>query len=135
MQSEFCRNVEETQNDRTMGILILLAVSLVTAASALSQSLDGLWRSQGYGYVFELRGSHLKAFEVTSMTCVLGFTARLQPITIAGGDSGSAATFVSNDGRRFFIRTGNSQGHRSMHFEDSTSDIQIERMKRLPVDI
>ena len=76
-----------------MRISILLAASLVPAAPASPESLDGVWQSQGYGYVFEVTGSHLKAFEVTSTTCVAGFTARLQPITTAGEDSGGAAAF------------------------------------------
>jgi hypothetical protein len=45
-----------------MWISILLASSLVAAARALSQSLEGVWHSQGYSYVYEVLGSHLKAF-------------------------------------------------------------------------
>jgi hypothetical protein len=67
-----------------MRISILLALSLLPAAPALSESLDGVWRSQGYGYVFEILGSRLKAFDVTSTTCVAGFAARLQPVATAG---------------------------------------------------
>ena len=114
-----------------MWSLILLAASLVTAAPVLAQSLDGLWQSQGYGYVFKIRGSHLKAFEVTSKTCVLGFTGRLQPSTMGGGNGGGAATFVSNEGRRLFIRAGDPTDRRLLHFEDSASDIRIDRLSSL----
>ena len=42
-------------------------------------SLEGIWRSQGYDYVFNFQGSVLKAFEVTRTTCVPGFTATHSP--------------------------------------------------------
>jgi hypothetical protein len=115
-----------------MWISILLTLSVVTAAPALSQSLQGVWRSQGYGYVFEVLGSQLKAFEVTSTTCVAGFTARLQRITTAGEDSGGTVAFQSNEGDKFFIRAGGEKDHRLLHFENSASDVRIDRMERLP---
>src|SRR5262245_46987501 len=114
-----------------MWILILLAASLVTTAGALARSLDGPWQSQGYGYVVEVRGPDLKEFEVTSTTCVLGFTARLHPTTIAG-DPGTAAVFVSDEGRRFSVRPGDSTDDKLLHFDNSATDIRIHRMKRLP---
>ena len=46
-----------------------------------ANSLDGIWRSQGYGYVFNFQGSALKAFEVTRTTCMPGFTATRSPTT------------------------------------------------------
>src|SRR6266851_3477674 len=111
-----------------MWISILLTLSVVTAAPALSQSLQGVWRSQGYGYVFEVLGSQLKAFEVTSTTCVAGFTARLQRITTAGEDSGGTVAFQSNEDDKFFIRAGGEKDHRLLHFENSASDVRIDRM-------
>lgn len=38
-------------------------------------SLDGVWRTEGYGYVFDIRGDRWTAYEVTSTTCVPGFIA------------------------------------------------------------
>src|SRR2546422_5129425 len=122
----------KTETLGPMWLSILLASSVVTAAPALSQSPEGVWQSQGYGYVFEVTGSHLKAFEVTSTTCVAGFTARLQPITTASEDSGGAAVFQSNEGDLFFIRAGGPKDHRLLHFENSASDVRIDRIETLP---
>ena len=54
------------------GLLIWGCLSLPSVA----QGLDGLWRSEGYGYVFEINNKILEAFEVTTRTCVRGFTAK-----------------------------------------------------------
>lgn len=122
----------KTETVEPVWISILLASLLVTAAPALSQSLDGVWQSQGYGYVFEFLGSHVKAFEVTSTTCVTGFTARLQPNPTAAEDFGGAAAFQSNEGHLFFIRPGGPKDHKLLHFENSASDVRIDRIERLP---
>lgn len=42
--------------NRTIGLTLLLGVSLV------AQSLDRVWRSQVYGYVFEIPGMSLQEY-------------------------------------------------------------------------
>ena len=61
---------------RIVRLSALLAIVLVLVSSGRAQSLDGVWRSQGYGYVFEIQGQALKAFELTATTCVPGFIGR-----------------------------------------------------------
>src|SRR6516165_394609 len=82
--------------------LVIVAVSLffapVTAFGA--DSLDGIWRSQGYGYVFNFQGSALKAFEVTRTTCMPGFTATRSPTT--GSDR--EVRFNTTDKDVLFVR-------------------------------
>src|SRR6266567_9335188 len=56
-------------------MLPLLAASYHAAST---QPLDSVWRSQGWGFVYEIRGARLQAFEVTSTTCVAGFKAERQ---------------------------------------------------------
>ncbi len=38
------------------------------------QSLDGKWESEGYGYYFSIVGSKLEAYELTTISCVFGFS-------------------------------------------------------------
>src|SRR5215470_3701914 len=99
--------------------LVIVAVSLffapVTAFGA--DSLDGIWRSQGYGYVFNFQGSALKAFEVTRTTCVPGFTATRLP---AAGP-GHEVTFTTTDTDVFFVRPGGDAVHQTLHFDGSAS--------------
>src|SRR5690242_5460104 len=88
----------------------LLAIAIL-CTPILAESLDGVWRSQGYGYVYEIHGPALKSFEVTGTTCVPGFTAD-RDITSAPGRE---ATFTSKEGDVLFIRTGASKDHKLLH--------------------
>jgi len=101
---------------------MVLAWSLAVAASGQTSTLDGVWRSQGYGLVFEIKGSMLRAFEVTSITCVSGFTAQMDAARIAGRE----ATVRRKGGNDFFMRTGGSNDHRILHNQGSASDVRID---------
>jgi hypothetical protein len=108
--------------------LVIAGCSLLFArVTAFGADLDGIWRSQGYGYVFNFQGSGLKAFEVTRTTCVPGFTATRLPT--AGSDRG--VTFTTTDRDVFFVRPGGDTAHQTLHFEGSASDMRIDRLPRL----
>src|SRR5215469_8559348 len=97
----------------------------VTALGA--NSLDGIWRSQGYGYVFNFQGSALKAFEVTRTTCMPGFTATRSPTT--GPDR--EVRFNTTDKDELFVRPGDDAAHQTLHFDGSASDMRIDRLPLL----
>lgn len=97
---------------------------LVAAALPAAQPLDGVWRSQGYGYVFEVHGPEWKTFEVTTETCVAGFTAK--------GAPGPETAFKSNEGDSFLVRLGGTADRKLVHFEGAASDIRIDRLPRMP---
>ena len=42
---------------------------------SLAGAQSSLWTSEGYGYVFDARPDTLRAFEVTSISCIPSFTA------------------------------------------------------------
>ena len=62
----------------------LFAIAIL-CAPIQAQPLDGVWRSQGYGYVYDIHGPALKSFEVTTATCVPGFTATRETSLISHG--------------------------------------------------
>src|SRR5438105_5046499 len=99
---------------------MLLASSLIPLAA---QSLDGVWRSQGYGNLYQIHGPTLKTFEVTTTTCVPSFTAK----AIAGRE----ATFKSRIGV-FSISAGTSDNRKLLQYADSLSTIKIERLPNMP---
>jgi hypothetical protein len=107
---------------------ILLAVASVAVAPAQTSSLDGVWRSQGYGHVLEIKGLMLKSFEVTATTCVPDGTARREEVQITGRE----ATFKTPQGSVFFIRAGGTADHKLLHNEGSASDVRIDRIPSLP---
>jgi hypothetical protein len=93
----------------------------------ISQNLDGVWGSDGYGYVFDVHGTVMQAFEVTAATCVPGFSARRDSTPVTGRE----ATFRdSND--VYFIRTGGTDDHRLLHRDGAASDIRIRLLPRKP---
>ncbi len=73
--------------------LTVLSCCLLATSAASPKSLDGFWRSEGYGYVFEIKGAALNAFEVTTTTCVPGLSAQRQRTLTTGRE----ATFKSRD--------------------------------------
>jgi hypothetical protein len=45
------------------------------ARAAPAPALDGVWRSDGYGYLLEVDGKRLRAFESTAVSCIPTWTA------------------------------------------------------------
>jgi hypothetical protein len=109
-------------------LLRLIACLAALGLSAQAQSIDGLWRSEGYGIVFDIHGQNLKTFEVTDTTCVVGGVAQREGTGIAGRE----ATFKSTDGDVFFIRSGGAADHKLLHTDGSASDVRIDWLTRLP---
>ena len=109
-------------------ISALLGAALLSIAPAIGQSLDGVWRSEGYGYAFNVRDGQWTAFEITSTTCVSGFTATRS----GGATSDREASFKKADGGSFFLRPGGSNDHRLLHVDGSASDMRIDRQSRMP---
>src|SRR5262245_19955246 len=115
--------------DMTRRSIVLLAIAALQSAApaAVQSSLDGIWRSQGYGNVYEVRGESWTAYEVTTTTCVRGFTAKAS----GGAGADREATFADG-GRSFFVRSGGSDAHKVLHFDGAASDVRIDRLPRLP---
>jgi len=107
---------------------LLLSGLMLTVLPLHAQSLDGVWKSRGYGDVFEISGSTVKSFQVTSTTCVPGFTGQRDPAAIAGRE----ATFTHDSSEVFFIRSGGNRDHKLLHNEGSASDVRLDRLSQLP---
>ncbi len=112
----------------------VVLVSLVSFLPLTAQSLDGVWRSEGYGDVFVIKGPDWKTFEVTSVTCLAGFSATRS----AGATVDREATIRANedfdtDSPQFFVRLNRSNDHKRLHLEGAASDIRIDRIPRIPV--
>lgn len=106
----------------------LLAACFLPVVPAAAQSLDGDWRSEGYGDVFVVNGADWNTFEVTSTTCVPGATAK----QVGGATADLEATFQKDGSDSFFIRSGGSNDHKIMHRQGAASDVRIDRISRVP---
>ena len=111
-----------------MRLKLLFPLLLASFPLLDAQSLDGVWRSQGYGYVFQIKGRVLQAFEVTATSCLPGFTAKSDKSSVPGRE----VTFRTGDGDTYFIRTGGSADHRLLHNDGAASDIRIDRLLERP---
>ena len=113
---------------RTFTLPVLIIVTLAGTAATQTPSLDGLWRSQGYGDVLDIKGQEVRTYEVTNTTCVASGTLTLDPAAAPGRE----ATFRTPGGGVLFVRSGGSADHKIAHSEGSASDVRIDRIPRLP---
>src|SRR5262245_10297329 len=112
---------------RTAGLSVLLIIAVAGSALAQGPSMDGVWRSHGYGNVYEIRGATLKAFEVTNTTCVVGESGSVDTTPFAG----RIATLKTR-GSEQLVRAGGSADRKLLHRQGSASDERIDRIPRLP---
>src|SRR5690242_1637655 len=98
-----------------------MSSQLLTLLSLFIAPMDGVWRTQGYGLVFQIKGPELQAYEVTRTTCVKGFTARRDTATVPGRE----LTFTSTDGQVLFVRPGGTDDHKVLHNDGSASDMRV----------
>src|SRR5690348_2826628 len=103
--------------------VILTAVLAVDCFGA-SAALDGVWRSQGWGFVYQVRGPDWQAFEVTSRTCVACSKAK----RVTGGRPGSEATFQIRRGNLFSIADDGDSDHKRITTPTGLTSIAIERI-------
>src|ERR1700730_11003766 len=58
----------------TLGVVLIVSMGLftlvATRAGSKSVTPEGIWRSEGYGYVFQVDKSQVQAFEITSVSCI-----------------------------------------------------------------
>jgi len=107
--------------------LMLLAV-LAAECPGVSAILDGVWRSQGWGFVYSVRETDWQAFEVTSTTCVPVSKAK----RLTGDVPGVEATFRSRDGTGFSIVADGGSDHKRITTPTGLTSIAIERIPALP---
>lgn len=105
-----------------------IALLVTTAIDGWAQSLDGTWRSEGYGWVFDIRGDSLRAREVTAVSCIASFRAHR-----AAAPAGAVAAFTF-DGSPTTVQvlSGPSVDVMRLHLEGSASDYIIRRIGAAP---
>jgi hypothetical protein len=64
-----------TKFRRTLALQVVFIGILSYGMSVHAQAMNGLWRSDGYGLLLEVQGKTIKAFEVTSISCIPAWQA------------------------------------------------------------
>lgn len=107
----------------------LIPIALIAAGCfAAPTALDGVWISEGWGFVYSVRGADCQTFEVTSTTCVAAGTAKRLPRNLAGME----ATFKAHDRNVFSIGAGGDADHKRVVTPGGLTGIDIHRIAALP---
>jgi hypothetical protein len=109
-------------------ITALIAASLATPNHAAAQSLDGVWQSEGFGNVYEIAGTTVRPFEITTGTCVAGLKATRLAVAVPGRE----ATFKPPHEDAFFITHGSDDNHKLLSHPDGLYRLRIHRLPLLP---
>jgi hypothetical protein len=102
---------------------MFLAGPFASVRLAATQSLDGVWQSEGYGNVYEIRGKTLNAYDVTTRTCVHNFTAT----RVMEENPGRDDTFKSRGQDPIVISAGKSDDDRIVNRK-----MRIDRTPQMP---
>ena len=54
---------------------LVVCLALAAPYGIRADELDGVWCTDGYGYLLEIDGKHLRAFESTAVSCIPAWTA------------------------------------------------------------
>src|SRR5262245_57498095 len=119
---------------RRFGWILLVsfsAAALLTGPSRAQgpsgSSLEGLWRTDGYGQLIEFKGNELRQFEITAVSCIPGRTAELR-----ASASGPSEIVYAAEGEILRSTSGTSPDTRWLHEDGSVSSVFLHRTESRP---
>ena len=115
-------------NMPTLRRLLGASVLAMAAIAAVAHAQAGIWASEGYGYVFEIARDTLRAYEVTSLSCIPSFTAAAVP---APATALGAFRFV-NAPVTVLLLPDQSPERARFHLNGAASDIVLRRAPQKP---
>jgi hypothetical protein len=112
---------------RSFALAVAMPLATNLACAQGTSTLEGAWRSDGYGYAMSVRGDSLRVFEVTAVSCLPGLRAhRVADV------AGSPAFQADGAPTVFLLRAGASADERRFHNEGAASDVVIRRAASIP---
>ena len=94
-------------------LLSCLAISPLSARQG-APSANGLWLSDGYGLLLEVSDQSLQAYELTSISCIVSWSAKRDP-----GSTGREMVFTGDN--VFRLSDGPSVDVRRLHLDGTTA--------------
>ncbi len=115
---------------RRLAIVLIVLASLLfqssVAAPQKSEEKSELWVSDGYGLLLEVRGDNLQAYELTSISCIPGWSATRVPQP--AGTQG--AVYAGRE--QYRLLDSGSPGAKRLHMYATVSDIILHRTDAMP---
>lgn len=96
-------------------------------SAAARTSIDGVWRTDGYGTVLAIADGHARAFETTTTSCVEGDPAEQSGSV---GQDGTVRFVLGAQG--FTVRPSPARGRAVLHVDGSAGDRTLLRLRELP---
>ncbi len=112
------------------GLIALGAIGCASpkpAAAPAPTRLEGVWRSDGYGFVIVATGDSLRTYEVTQTTCVPSFTA----VRRAEAPAGAEAAYET-DGQVLAVTAGPDSSQKQLKSDGAASYMVIRRLPAAP---
>lgn len=115
------------------GLLGTAATAYLAVRAGTPGSLEGVWRSDGYGLIVEIRRNTMRLSEVTQISCIPSATAHKLLQTPLGAE----AAFLSRPNamlgpRTLVIKPGASSDIKRLNQMGTASDIVLQRIARKP---
>ena len=105
-----------------------VVAALVVAFPSAGIAQSNLWTSEGYGYFFDASPDTLRAFEVTSISCIPSFTAVAVP---APAGAVAAFRFIGAPVTVLMLADQSAGGMR-FHMNGAASDVVLRRATERP---
>ncbi|WP_027927325.1 S41 family peptidase [Amycolatopsis benzoatilytica] len=93
--------------------ILLAGLALLSTVALPHSTVDGVWRTVGYGQLVQVSGGKLSTYDVTKVSCLPG--------SLSG--TGDGTTFATNEGSVVTIRPG------AMTFDDN---LGVRSLRRVP---
>lgn len=101
--------------------------AVLLGAPLRAGSIDGFWKSDGYGLVAEIDGDNLSVFEITSISCTPTAKGTRKPDA-----AGSREAAFALDGDLVRFVPGPSADDARVHLDGAASDIILHRIAAKP---
>jgi hypothetical protein len=113
------------------GVVSRLAVGLfavlVLTTVASADSLDGWWKSDGYGTLLEIGGNEIKGSEITAISCLPSFSAKRLDTMAEDAEAIFAIT-----PEQIIVRPGRSADHKFFMLKGAASSMGFRRINQPP---